>query len=113
MFTPTKNLFELRHRPDERKAFEDAAHDEAQETFLKGLKDEGHKTVEDYKDYLRSFSDADLFHDVVELREERDQEDDWANNPDITPEQSFRRLVACLEHIIDIDIHNEVIEEMQ
>jgi len=113
MFTPTKNMFELRHRPDELKAFEDAAHDEAKESFLKGLKDEGYKTVEDYKDYLRSFSDGDLLHDVVGLREERDQEDDWANHPDISPEQSFRRLVACWEHIIDIDIHNDVIESMQ
>lgn len=112
-YVPTKNLFELRHSPDERKAFEDAAHEEAKKAFLRSLKDDGYETVKEYKDYLRGFSDADLLHDVFGYREERDQEDDWANNPDITPEQSFRRTVSCWEHIINIDIHNEVIEEMQ
>lgn len=28
-YVPTKNMFQLRHRPDERKQFEDAAHEEA------------------------------------------------------------------------------------
>lgn len=83
------------------------------EAFLIGLKNDGYKTIDEYKDYLRGFSDADLIHDVIELREDRDQEDDWSNHPDITPEQSFRRMVACYENIINIDIHNEVIEEMQ
>lgn len=112
-YVPTKNMFQLRHRPDERKQFEDAAHEEAKEAFLIGLKNDGYKTIDEYKDYLRGFSDADLIHDVIELREDRDQEDDWSNHPDITPEQSFRRMVACYESIINIDIHNEVIEEMQ
>lgn len=112
-FIPTKNMFQIWHNADERKAFEDAAMKQAQENFITELKEDGHKNIEEYKDYLKGFSSADLFHDVLDYREERDREDDWANHPDITPEQSFRRLVASCEHVINIDIHNEVIEELE
>ena len=111
-YVPTKNMFQIWHNPAERKAFEDAAHEEAKDSFIIGLKNDGYKTIEEYKDYLRGYSSADLLHDVLDYREERDQEDQWANHPDITPEQSFRRMVSCFEHIINIDIHNEVIEEL-
>ena len=112
-YVPTKNMFQIWHNPAERKAFEDAAHEEAKQSFINGLKHDGWKTIDEYKDYLRGYSSADLFHDVLDYREERDREDDWANHPDITPEQSFRRLVASCEHVINIDIHNEVIEELE
>ena len=112
-FTPTKNMFQIWHNTDERKAFEDAAMAEARENFIAELKEEGYKNIEEYKDYLKGFSSADLFHDVLDYREERDREDAWAYPPVITPEQSFRRLVASCEHVINIDIHNEVIEELE
>lgn len=112
-YVPTKNMLQIWHNTAERKAFEDAAHEEAKQSFINGLKHDGWKTIDEYKDYLRKYSSADLFHDVLDYRKERDQEDDWANHPDITPEQSFRRMVSCFEHIINIDIHNEIIEELE
>lgn len=111
-YIPTKNMFQIWNSPAERKEFEDAAHDEAKENFMAELKEEGYKSVEEYKDYLLGYSSADLFHDVLEYREERDREDDLSNHPDITPEQSFRHMVACFEHIINIDIHNDIIEQL-
>lgn len=112
-YVPAKNMFQIWHNPTERKAFEDAAHEEAKDSFIIGLKNDGYKTIEEYKDYLRKYSSADLLQDVLDYRVERDQEDELSNHPDITPEQSFRRMVACFEHIINIDIHNEIIEELR
>lgn len=111
-YVPTKNMFQIWHNPAERKAFEDAAHEEAKQSFINGLKHDGWKTIDEYKDYLRKYSSADLFQDVIDCRVERDQEDEWSNHPDITPEQSFLHMVSCFEHIINIDIHNEIIEEL-
>lgn len=112
-YVPTKNMFQIWHNAEERKAFEDAAHEEAKDSFIIGLKNDGYKNIEEYKDYLRGYSSADLFHDALDYRKERYQEDDLANHPDITPEQSFRRMVSCFEHTINIDIHNEIIEELE
>ena len=111
-YKPTKNLFQIWDNPSERKSFEDAAHEEARQSFMADLKDDGYKTVDEYKDYLRTFNDADLLWDIIEYREERDQEDGWANYPDITPEKSFCHMIAYYKHIINIDVHKEVIKEM-
>lgn len=112
-YIPTKNMFQIWNNPTERKEFEDAAHEEAKENFMAELKEEGYKTLDEYKDYLRTFSDADLFWDIIGYREERDQEGDWANHPDISPEHSFCHMIAYYKHIINIDVHKEVIKEME
>ena len=111
-YKPTKNMFQIWDNPSERKAFEDAAHDEARRSFMADLKKEGYKSIEEYKDYLRRFSSADLLQDVLDYREERDREDNLVNYPDITPEKSFCHMIAYYKHIINIDVHKEVIKEM-
>lgn len=111
-YIPTKNMFQIWHNAEERKRFEDAAHDKAKQSFMDGLKEESYKSVDGYKDYLRRYSSADLLQDVIDYRVERDQENEWANHPDISPEQSFEHMVSCFEHIINIDIHIEIIEEL-
>lgn len=112
-YVPTKNLSQVWFRIGERKEFEDAAEKVAKEEFLKELKDEDCSSIAAYKSYLKEFTLGDLMHDIYELQDERDDEQIRAGNPDITPEQSFRRLVESYKHMINIDIHNEVIAEMR
>lgn len=113
MFAPTKNLFQVWHRPDEREAFEREASEQAQMGFVCELKIDGFNSMEEFKSYLRTFSEADLSHDVFEMTEEAEDERIRAGHPDITPEQSFNRLVASLEIEESIKVHKEVIAEMQ
>lgn len=111
-YTPTKNMFQIWDNPSERKDFMDAAMEEAKQAFMADLKEEGYKTLDEYKDYLRTFSDADLLWDIIGYREDRDQEDEWANHSNITPDKSFHHMIAYCKHIINIDVHKEVIREM-
>lgn len=112
-FIPTKNLFQVWHNADERKAFEDAALKQAQEDFIAELKEEEFRSVGQFKDFLRDFDKGDLRHDVFEMTDEAEDERIRAGHPDITPEQSFRRLVDSFKIEESIRIHKEVIEEIQ
>lgn len=113
MFKPTKNLAQVWHNVDERKTFEDAALKQAKGNFIAELKEEEFRSVEQFKDFLRDFDEGDLRHDVFEMTEEAEDERVLAGHPDITPEQSFRRLVDSLEIEESIRIHKEVIAEKQ
>ena len=112
-YVPTKNLAQVWHRPDERKEFEDAAEKVAKEQFVKTLGYDGYNSIEEFKEYLREFSDADLMHDVYEMQEEADDERCTAGCPDSNPEDSFWRLVSAIETELNIQVHKEVIAEMQ
>lgn len=109
MFKPTKNLSQVWYYSDERKAFEDAAWTKAQTEFLEGLKDEEYRSVADYKEFLKEFTEADLNHDIIELQEERDDLQVSAGHPDITPERSFQLLVESYVKSLDIEAHDEVL----
>lgn len=108
-YVPTKNLAQVWYYPDERKTFEDAAWAKAQEEFLKELLDEEFRSVLDYKEFLKEFTDGDLNHDMLELQEERDDLQVSAGHPDITPEQSFNRLVDSYVKSLYVEAHDEVL----
>lgn len=108
-YVPTKNLADVWHYPDERRAFEDAAWQQAKIDFVIELKDDGYNSVEEYKTYLKEFSDADLSHDIIGLQEERDNQQVLAGHPDITPERSFNRLVESYIKSLYIEAHDDVL----
>lgn len=108
-YVPTKNLAQVWYYPDKRKAFEDAAWAKAQEEFLKELLDEEYRSVADYKEFLKEFTEADINHDIIELQEERDDLQVSAGHPDITPERSFQLLVESYVKSLYVQAHDEVL----
>lgn len=108
-YVPTKNLAQVWYRPDEREAFESAAWAKAQEDFLKELLDEEFRSIADYKEFLKEFTEADLNHDILELQEERDDLQVSAGHPDISPEKSFDRLVESYVKSLYVQAHDEVL----
>ena len=114
MFKPTKNLSQVWYRLAEREEFEAEALKQAKIQFEKELKDEDYRSVEDYKSYLKEeFEDGDIAHDMYELQEERDDEQVRAGNPDITPEQSFNRLVESYVKDLYVQAHWQVLESLK
>ena len=113
-YVPTKNLSQVWYNLAERKEFEAAAEEAAKEEFLKELKDEDCRSVDDYKSYLAAeFSDGDIAHDMYELQDERDDEQVLAGHPDITPEQSFNRLVESYVKDLYVQAHWQVLESLK
>lgn len=109
MFKPTQNLAQVWHDFNKRKEFEDAAWAKAKEEFLKELLDEEYRSVADYKEFLKEFTEADINHDIIELQEERDDLQVMAGHPDISPERSFDRLVESYVKSLYVEAHDEVL----
>lgn len=108
-YVPTKNLAQVWCKFDEFRAFEDAAWAKAKEEFLKELKDEEYRSVADYKEFLKEFTEADLNHDIIELQEERDNLRVSAGHPDITPERSFQLLAESYVKSLYIEAYDDVL----
>lgn len=109
-YIPTKNLAHAWCKFDEFKAFEDAAWEQANEEFLQELLDEEYRSVKDYKEFLKEFTEADLNHDIIELQVERDNLKLSAGHPDLSPERSFQLLVESNVKCLYLQAYDEVLD---
>lgn len=98
MYQPTMNYHEACQNPEEQKAFEEAAMQEAQNLFDKRLSLDGFETVDGAKQYLRGRSNIELMVHAAQLSNLASEDYDSAIDPHADPEKSFKFLAICYTH---------------
>lgn len=109
MYQPTMNYHEARQNPEEQKAFEAGAMEEAQKLLAIQLGADGFETVEDARRYLRGHNNLELMIRAGRLAEIASKEYDRAIDPNADPDKSFKCLANCYlgQQMADI-IHDVV-----
>ena len=95
MYQPTMNYREACQNPEEQKAFEAGAMEEAQKLLAVRLGADGFETVEDARRYLRGHNNLELMIHAGRLAEIASEDYDRAIDPDIDPDKSFKCLAEC------------------
>lgn len=95
MYQPTMNYHEACQNPEEQKAFEAGAMEEAQKLLAVRLGADGFETVEDARRYLQGCNNLELMVQAGQLAEAASEDYDRAIDPSADPDKSFKRLAGC------------------